>query len=255
MCAAPGTRPIGTPACVRTAGVRWIAGGCPCCTPFARARPGRDSQCWSLLRSRSPRRSLSRRARPRGTAHPAPMSPRRIRGNACRTSRRRRHLRRRRRCSPSSPYPSRSSPISPRRLLPYSATRLSRPARRGTGARSRAAGAAGTHCVPAPRHARAGRPAGGEAEAEEVTRPRRERPSSAVGGEVSEESAPVAPQPSQQPAGLPFTGFDAGLIALMGIAFVAAGLLLRRHRVAVAAALGSPRGEIVAAVPGRRKVR
>jgi outer membrane biosynthesis protein TonB len=91
--------------------------------------------------------------------------------------------------------------------------------------------------------------------AEEVTRPRRERPNSAVGGEVSEESAPVAPQPSQQPARLPFTGFDAGLIALMGIAFVAGGLLLRRHRVAVAVALGSPRGEIVAAVPGRRKVR
>jgi hypothetical protein len=93
-----------------------------------------------------------------------------------------------------------------------------------------------------------------QAEAEEVTRPRRERPSGAVRGEtVIEEGAPVAPQPAQTPARLPFTGVDAGLIALMGIVFLGAGLLLRRQRDAVSAALGSPRGEIVAAVPGRIK--
>jgi outer membrane biosynthesis protein TonB len=93
-----------------------------------------------------------------------------------------------------------------------------------------------------------------QAEAEEVTSPRRERPSGAVRGErVAEESAPVAPQPAQAPTRLPFTGVDAGLIALMGIVFLGAGLLLRSQRAAVAAALGSSRGEIVAAVPGRRK--
>jgi outer membrane biosynthesis protein TonB len=93
-----------------------------------------------------------------------------------------------------------------------------------------------------------------EVQAEEVTSPRRERPSGAVRGErAAEESAPVAPQPAQSPARLPFTGVDAGLIALMGIVFLGAGLLLRRQRVAVAAALGSSRGEIVAAVPGRSR--
>jgi hypothetical protein len=81
---------------------------------------------------------------------------------------------------------------------------------------------------------------------EEAPRPARERPSSAVRGERDEvQSAPVAPQRSQGPTQLPFTGVDAGLIAFMGLVFLCAGLLLRHQRAAASAG----RREIVAAVP------
>jgi hypothetical protein len=85
-----------------------------------------------------------------------------------------------------------------------------------------------------------------QGEVEEQEAPRRERPASAVQGEVqTDQRAPVAPQ--QAPAQLPFTGIDVGLIALMGIMLLAAGVVLRRHQGAPRAS----RGEIVAAVPAR----
>ena len=91
-----------------------------------------------------------------------------------------------------------------------------------------------------------------QAQAEETTPPARERPSSAVKGErVAAETAPVASQQSPQPVQLPFTGADAGLIALMGAMLLAAGLLLRRHGAGASGVMGSSRGEIVAAVPRR----
>jgi outer membrane biosynthesis protein TonB len=84
-------------------------------------------------------------------------------------------------------------------------------------------------------------------EVAEAPRPARERPSSAVRGEREVQSAPVAPQ-AERPTQLAFTGVDAGLIALMGLAFLGAGLLLRRQR----AIARTDRRDIVAAMPGRR---
>jgi LPXTG-motif cell wall-anchored protein len=56
-------------------------------------------------------------------------------------------------------------------------------------------------------------------------------PTQAVKGETAESPAPAKAKPVQAaaPATLPFTGADAGVIALLGAASLAGGLVLRRR--------------------------